>query len=102
RPGKPRETRSRPSLALAALVRMAFRIVLRYNSCDNSTDGCISQFHAPLWGMAPVGAFFFASCSSLMPAKTLRSKTGVRKLYKNFTSQRKPKAEIAFLLQDWE
>src|SRR5579862_5147707 len=34
--------------------------------------------------------------------KTVRSKTGVRKLHKEFKAQHTQKVEIAFLLQDWE
>jgi tRNA (guanosine-2'-O-)-methyltransferase len=34
--------------------------------------------------------------------KTLHSKTGVRRLYKEFKSEHLPKVELAFLLQDWE
>jgi 23S rRNA (guanosine2251-2'-O)-methyltransferase len=33
--------------------------------------------------------------------KTVRSKTGVRQLYKEFKAQQ-PKVELAFFLQDWE
>src|ERR1044072_7586748 len=34
--------------------------------------------------------------------KTIRSKTDVRKLYKEFRTAHAPRVEIAFLLQDWE
>ncbi len=34
--------------------------------------------------------------------KTLRSKTGVRALNKEFRQKHPPKVELAFLLQDWE
>src|SRR3954469_23426029 len=34
--------------------------------------------------------------------KTLSSKTGVRKLYKEFRKDHQPKVQISFLLQDWE
>ena len=34
--------------------------------------------------------------------KTLRSKTGVRDLYKQFKKEHAPKVELSFLLQDWE
>src|SRR4051812_4205533 len=34
--------------------------------------------------------------------KTLTSKTGVRRLYKEFKEEHQPRVELAFLLQDWE
>ncbi len=36
------------------------------------------------------------------PAKTIVSKTGVRKLYKELDAKYKARREICFLLQDWE
>lgn len=34
--------------------------------------------------------------------RTLRSKTGVRKLHKEFRADHAPQVELSFLLQDWE
>ena len=34
--------------------------------------------------------------------KTIRSKTGARKLQKEFLEQNQPKRKVAFLLQDWD
>ncbi|MBS1706352.1 MAG: tRNA methyltransferase [Armatimonadetes bacterium] len=34
--------------------------------------------------------------------KTIRSKTGLRQVYKDFKSLHPPKVEVCFLLQDWE
>jgi 23S rRNA (guanosine2251-2'-O)-methyltransferase len=34
--------------------------------------------------------------------QTVHSKTGVRRLYKDFKAEHQPKVELAFLLQDWE
>ncbi len=37
-----------------------------------------------------------------MTGKTLRSKTGVRQLYKEFRTAHPGRAEVAFFLQDWD